>query len=150
MASYQESMSISASADQVFDFIADIRNLPKYIPTTKSAQPDDEGGERVQVQGEAHGHQYNADGYLRADRQNHRLEWGADEQYYSGRMEVQPKGNNQSQVTVEITLRDNPPGADEGDKPSDADIHEGLRKALESIQNQVTGQGGKEEPSAAT
>jgi uncharacterized membrane protein len=150
MASYQESMSISASADQVFDFIADIRNLPKYIPTTKSAQPDDEGGERVQLQGEAKGHKYNADGYLRADRQNYRLEWGADERYYSGHMEVQSKGNNQSQVTVEITFKDNPPGADEGDKPSDADIREGLRKALESIQNQVTGQGGKEEPGAAT
>lgn len=56
MAEYEHAMTIDASPDAVFDFVADIRNLPKYLPTTKSAQP--QGEERVRVQGEAAGHQY--------------------------------------------------------------------------------------------
>jgi uncharacterized protein YndB with AHSA1/START domain len=51
---YEESLTMRAPADRVFDFIADVRNLPKYLPTTKDAQS--QGGERVHVQGEAQGH----------------------------------------------------------------------------------------------
>lgn len=148
MAEYEHSMTINAAPDAVFDFVADIGNLPKYLPTTKSAQA--QGKDRVQVQGEAQGHQYNADGYLRADRPNLRLEWGADEQYYSGFLQIEEQDTNASQVTVHISLRGSPPGADADDKPGDDQIQEGLVKSLESIQNQVTGQGGKQEPSAAT
>ena len=32
---YEESLTMRAPADRVFDFIADVRNLPKYLPTTK-------------------------------------------------------------------------------------------------------------------
>ena len=126
----------------------DVRNLPKYLPTTKDAQV--QGEDRVRVQGEAQGHSYNADGFLHADRGAHRLEWGADEGYYSGHLQIRPQGDAASDVTVHISLRDKPPGADFDDRPSDSQIQEGLAKGLESIQNQVTGQGGKEEPSAAT
>lgn len=145
MAEYEQSMSIQASPDQIFDFVADIGNLPKYLPTTKSAQS--QGEDRVQVQGSAEGHQYNADGYLRPDRGNYRLEWGADEQYYSGHLQIEPNGDSASNVTVHISLRGTPPGADPSDKPADSQIQEGLVTALQSIQNHVTGQGGKVKPS---
>ena len=65
MAEFEHSMRISAPPEQVFDFVADVRNLPKYIPTTRHAEP--QGPDRVQVDGEAEGHQYHADGYLRPD-----------------------------------------------------------------------------------
>lgn len=145
---HEETMTIPASADTIFDFVADVRNLPKYLPTTKSAQA--QGKDRVQVQGEAQGHQYNADGYLRADRARNRLEWGADERYYSGFLQITPNGNNESEVTVHLSFRGTPPSAPSDEGPSHEDLHEGMRKSLESIQNYVTGQGGKEEPSAAT
>ena len=63
---YEESLTIRAPVDRVFDFIADVSNLPKYLPTTKDAQS--QGGDRVRVQGEAQGHNYNADGYLSLDK----------------------------------------------------------------------------------
>ncbi len=145
MAEYEHQMTISAPPDAIFDFVADVSNLPKYLPTTKSAQPQGQG--RVRVQGQAGENQYDSDGYLRADRDAYRLEWGADEQYYSGFMQIQSTGDSSSDVTVHISLRGTPPGADPGDKPPDEAIQEGLVTALESIQNHVTGQGGKVKPS---
>lgn len=143
MADYQQSLTINAPANQILEFVGDIRNMPKYLPTTKNAEAQGEG--RVRVQGEAKGHKYDSDGFLR--RLENRLEWGADEGYYSGFLTVEPSGNDSSNVTVSISLNGTPPGADPNERPSDEQINEGLRKGLESINNFVTGQGGKEKPS---
>ena len=148
MGEYERTMAMRASPDEVLAFISDVRNMPKYLPTTKTAQAQSE--DRVRVQGEAHGHKYDSDGYLRRDPESQRLEWGADEGYYSGWMQVRPDGASGSSVTVHISLRGAPPGADPGRKPSDAEIDEALVKSLRSIRNPVEGTGGKEEPSAAT
>jgi uncharacterized membrane protein len=148
MAEYEQTLTVQAPPDRVLDFVADIRNMPSYLPTTKSAEP--QGQERVRVQGEANGHPYDSDGYLRRDPQRKRLEWGSDEGYYSGWLQVQDAGAGASDVTVHISLRGAPPGADASSGPSDEQINEGLVKGLRSIQNHVEGRGGKEEPSAAT
>ena len=142
---YEDRLMVRGDPRRVFDFIADIRNLPHYVPTTKSAQP--QGEDRVQVQGEANGQAYDADGYLRADAEAMRLEWGADEGYYAGWMQIRPDGDG-AEVTVHLSLRDTP--GDDGDWPAPEQVREGLRKGLESIKSQVEGQGGKQEPSAAT
>lgn len=144
---YEERLTMNASPDAVTDFVSDIRNLPRYMPTTKDAQS--QGEDRVRVQGEAQGHKYDSDGYLRRMEDQGRLEWGADEGYYSGWLQVRPDGDG-SEVTVHISLRGNPPGADPENAPDPAQVQEGLRKGLESIRNQVEGRGGKQEPSAAT
>lgn len=147
MGEYEETLTMAAGPDEVFDFVADVRNLPKYLPTTKDAQS--QGEERVRVQGEAQGHAYDSDGYLRPDRSAKRMEWGADEGYYSGWLQVRAQDKGSS-VTVHISLRGHPPGADQGSAPAPEQVQEGLRKGLESIRNHVDGKGGKEEPSAAT
>ena len=72
---------------------------------------------------------------------------GADEQCYSGFLQIQPTGDSSSDVTVHISLRGTPSGADPDDKPPNEKIHEGLVTALKLIQNQVIGQGGKVKPS---
>ena len=145
---YEAKLQVNASSDEVFAFVSDVRNLPKYLPTTKDAQS--QGTDRVRVQGEAQGFQYDSDGYLRPDADAKRLEWGADEGYYSGWMQMTGDGDR-SDVTVHISLRGKPPGApDEGAGPSPSDIQEGLQKGLESIKNHVEGHGGKEEPAVAT
>lgn len=149
MSEYEQTLTMQAPPADVVAFIADIGNLPKYLPTTKSAQP--QGEDRVRVQGEANQHRYDSDGYLRCDREAGRIEWGADEGYYSGSMEVREDGGpDSSTVTVRISMRGTPPGADEGNRPSDDDINQGMMASLRSIQNHVEGRGGKEEPAAAT
>ena len=154
---FEHSTAIGASPDEVYAFMSQVENLPKYLPTTHSAQPQE--GERVRVQGEAQGHEYDADGFFRKDEANHRIEWGADEKYYSGWLEVSGQGEG-STMTVHLSFSGGPP-AGEGDAPNDdssseapnrEQIQEGLVKALESIKNFVEEgrSGGKEEPSAAT
>ena len=154
---YEETTTIQASPQEVYDFVSDVSNLPKYLPTTKSAQP--QSGERVRVQGEAEGHQYDSDGYFRTNGANERLTWGADEDYYSGWLDIKDQGGEGSEVTVHITFtggppagKGDPPGEGQERGPSDSDVQEGLVKALESIKNFVEEgrRGGKEEPSAAT
>lgn len=145
MAEFTKTIDIDCPAQKIFEFVGEVSNLPRYLPTTKHAEP--QGADRVRVQGEAKGHKYDGDGYLRRDAQNMRLEWGADEGYYSGWMQVNGQGDR-SQVTVCLNFKSKPGGADHA--PSDADIEEGMQRSLESIRNQVTGQGSKVEPAAAT
>lgn len=142
---YEDNIMVAAPAAAVFGFVADVRNLPKYLPTTKSAEK--QGAEHVRVSGEARGNRYDADGYLRADTRAMRLEWGSDEGDYSGWMHVEPD-QDQSRVTVHISMRRQP--GPEGQGPRPEDVREGIRRGLESIRNQVMGVGGKAEPAAAT
>jgi len=144
--SFEETMAVHAAPDVVFAFVADVANLPKYLPTTKQAMA--QGEERVRVRGEADGHPYDADGFLRADWDAHRLAWGADERYYSGELEVRPdETDSVSLVTVRLHFSERP-GGEQG--PSDEEIREGLRAALRSIENYVTGEARKEEPESAS
>ena len=155
MSEFEHSTTIDASPDEVYAFMSKVENLPKYLPTTHAAQPQE--GERVRVQGEAQGHKYDSDGFFRQDAANHRIEWGADEGYYSGFLEVTEQGSGSS-MTVHLSFSGGPPGSegsepgDGGDAPSEGDVQEGLVKALTSIKNFVEEgrTGGKEEPSAAT
>lgn len=130
---------MDAKADAVYDFVADIANMPKYMPTTKKAEPA--GDERVRVQGGGDGFQYDSEGYLRRNADDDTLEWGADEGTYNGSMSVESDGNG-SNVTIKLVFK----GDKYKDIPSDH-VNEGLQTALESIQNYVEGTGGKVKPS---
>jgi uncharacterized membrane protein len=147
MGEYQRSITINASRKQIEDFVSDFSNLPKYVPTTKSAQPQQ--GDRVRVQGESpNGHKYDADGYFRLNESKNRLEWGSDgENQYSGWLEF--KGDNTeapSQVTVHISLVP-PPQMEKGMSKTaggpDQAINDGIQRSLESIKNLLEGKGGK-------
>ena len=148
---YKASLTVNAPANEVFDFVSDVKNLPKYLPTTKKATPD--GEDRVRVQGSANGHPYDADGHFQVDAAKHSMKWGSDgERTYSGHMEVAEAGRGKSEVTVHLQFEPGEHGKQEMAETSgspDAAIQEGLEKALQSIQNQVEGKGGKEEPKAA-
>ncbi len=157
MSDFEHSTTIDASPAEVYTFMSKVENLPKYLPTTHSAQPQE--GARVRVQGEAQGHAYDSDGFFRKDSQNHRIEWGADEGYYSDWLKVEGQSEGSS-MTVHLSFSGGPPGG-QGEEPGDASgdeapnrgqIQEGLVKALESIKNFVEEgrSDGKEEPSAAT
>lgn len=144
---FDESMSIDAPAEKVFDFVSNVNNLPKYLPTTRNALPQQ--GDRVRVQGQAEGHSYDSDGYLRADREHFRLEWGADERDYKGNLQVTPRGERASEVRVHLSFNPRPgqtPVQQHG--PSPDEVRSSIRDALRSIENHVTGRGGKQEPPA--
>lgn len=136
---FDESMTIDAPAERVFDFVSDVQNLPKYLPTTRNAMMQQ--GDRVRVQGRVVGQDYDSDGYLRKDREHMRLEWGADERYYKGHLEVKPRGERASEVRVHLSFR----GGGTGPGPTADEVRHGIRDALQSIQNEVTGRAGTQE-----
>ncbi len=158
MPEFEHRQRIGAAPDAVYAFISDARNLPQYVPTTKSAQPLPGG--KVRVQGEAQGHSYDNDGYFRADSSSRRIEWGAEERDYCGYLDIAAAGDG-SDLTVHLTFSDQMPKRVQSEQaakqdqapptngPDRAQIQEGLAAALRSIQNQVEGNGGKVEPASA-
>ena len=146
MGEYERSITISAPMQKVEAFVTDVENLPKYLPTTKKAEPQD--GERVRVQGEARGQSYDSDGYFRMNKSQNRMEWGSDgEENYKGWLQFSPMAaQNQTQVIVHLTF-DPPPKMGEKLAQSTASkeqtIEKGLEEAMLSIKNIVEGRGGK-------
>lgn len=152
MKEYEHTATIQSSPIQVFDFVSNVNNLPRYLPTVENAMP--QGDERVRVQGKAGGHQYDSDGYYHVDKSRMRMEWGSDgENQYRGWLEVKDSGSgNTATVTAHLSFVPRPDTRERLDQQS-GDYHrtiqEGLEKALQSIKNLCEGRGGKVESSAA-
>jgi len=134
MAEYEQSIMIEAPADEVFGFVANLSNLPKYLPTLHSAESS--GQDRVRVQGGADPHDYDSAGYFRVEPGEYFMEWCADtDRHYSGWLEVQ-EIDDVCEVTVHLSFNPDPvmaqklaeqtPGLDER-------MDEGIRSSLLSI-----------------
>ena len=146
MSDYSHSIEVNVPADRLFEFVSDIGNLPKYLPTTKAAQPQGEG--RVRVQGEADGHRYDADGRFEAYAAQRKLQWSSDgEHQYAGRLEVAEMDAQRSRVTVQIHFELPPQEAPRFERQGGIDqvMNDGIRRALDSIRNLCEGTGGKNE-----
>ncbi len=149
---FERTQRIQASQDDVFAWVSDVENLPKYLPTTREAHMA--SGEKVHVEGEAKGHEYASDGFFRRNDDENRMEWSSDGDFrYSGWLRVQSAGAQEADVTVHLSFEPSPQesanhsGA--GGGPNEQQIQDGLEKALQSIKNQIEGTGGKEEPASA-
>lgn len=152
MNEYEHTLTIKSRPQQVFDFVSEISNLPRYLPTVRNAMP--QGTARVRVQGEAAGHQYDSDGYYHVDKTRQRMEWGSDgENQYRGWLEVTgDDADTTATVTVHLSFEPRPDIAERYDQQSGnrhRTILEGLESALQSIKNLCEGKGGKIEPHAA-
>jgi uncharacterized membrane protein len=147
MQEFQRSETINSSADQVFEFLSDIKNFPKYLPTVQNAQF--EGGDRIRFQGEAGGQKYDDTGFYRADKQNRRMEWSSDgESNYHGWLEVSEGNNNSCGVTVHLAFDTKSQALQEMDKGTgdhEQAINAGIEKTLQSIKDQCEGRGGSKE-----
>lgn len=151
MAEYERSRLVLASPEDVFAFVADVGNLPTFLPTVERAETPAEG--RVRVRGEVRGRADDDDGWLRIDANRRRMEWGADERDYPGWMIVTGEAAG-AQVVVHLSLA---PFVDDSGRPRTGEsavepdpIEEGLEAALDSLRNLLEGRGGKEEPAVTT
>lgn len=147
MPEFEQSLRIRSSADHVYEFIADVRNMPQYLPTTSRAEAHGSG--RVRVEGDVHGRHYDSEGFLRRVDDRNRIEWGSDAGDYAGWIEARDRGGDQVDVVVHLSFDDARWDADLADA-READIRRALSAALRSIQQQLEGTGGKVEPSQAT
>lgn len=149
---FEQSIRVDAPADPIFDFLADVSNVPQYLPTLKNAQPQQ--GDRIRTQGQSGDYSYDSEGHFRVNPAQRRLEWGSDgENDYGGWMQVQSTGESHSQVTVHIHFVPKPEMAQKMAEQSpghsfESAMNEGIAKTLESIKRICEGQGGKVEITA--
>jgi hypothetical protein len=100
MAEYERTVTVAADPDAAFAFLADPRNLPRYVATMVSAEAEE--SERVHVAAEVQGRHEEGDARLHVDRALRRMEWsGRHEGDYNGSLEVAAAGLGSS-VTVHI------------------------------------------------
>ncbi len=145
---HRQSVTIDAPADQVFAFVSEIGNLPKYLPPITSAEavPPD----KVRLHGEVPNHgKIDGEGYYHVHQEERRMEWGANVgRDYAGSLTVTEQGQNRSALSVELSFgpRSVEPQIEQESGPERDPLEEGVGATLESIRRQIEGEGGKVTP----
>ncbi len=83
---HEHTQHVAAPADRVFAALADVGNLPRYVPQLTEAQRLD--GDKVNVQARYEGHTKEGEAWFRADESERRIEWGAPTGGYHGWIQV--------------------------------------------------------------
>lgn len=127
MEEYTGRIAVDRSPAEVFAFLADIRQMPRYLPTVRHVEPT--GTDRVAVEGEADGHAYRDEGWLRMEAEARRMRWGTDGGDYGGEMVVHAVGGR-AEVEVRLTLSPQPAMARRMQEQH-GQVGHGMRVALE-------------------
>lgn len=136
MIDYEQTLKIDTDPDTVFDFVCDVSNMPKYLPTARHAETI--GEERVRVQGEARGDSYDDECFLRIDPVEFHMEWRSDgASRCQGWLAVENAGDGMSELTVHLSLTPGPEMSSQNREALNDSINQHLRQALLSIKNIV-------------
>jgi uncharacterized membrane protein len=121
MSDYQRSAKVEASPDALFDYLSDIRNLPKYFSSMTSAESA--GQNEVCVTAKVNGKEEEGKAEFHVDKAGKKIRWSSEgPNDYHGELEVKGEGNS-SEVAVKIhTIR--------GEKQQ---IEQGLQKTVDNI-----------------
>jgi ribosome-associated toxin RatA of RatAB toxin-antitoxin module len=121
MPDYERSAQVKASADALFDYLSDIRNLPKYfssMTSAKSAGPDE-----VKVTAKVHGKEEEGKAKFQVDKAAKKLKWSSEgPNDYHGELEVTEHGNS-SKVAVKLHT----------ERAEKEEIERGLQKTVDNI-----------------
>jgi len=85
---HEHTHHVAADADKVYAALADVRNLPHYVPQMTKAEPHD--GDKVTVEARYQGHTQHGEGWFKTDDAQRRIEWGAEGSDYHGWLQVDP------------------------------------------------------------
>lgn len=156
MTEYQQTQTIDAPPEDVFAWLSDVGNLPKYLPPVTNASiegpsAEDVPGERLRATLEypGGGGTFDSEGYFRVNEGQRRMEWGAEVQRdYSGWLEVADSGGGKSEVTVHLNFgpRTVEPEMREQSPEGQDPLAEGISATLESIRRQIEEGSGKVQP----
>ncbi|MYS14620.1 SRPBCC family protein [Streptomyces sp. SID4982] len=130
MGNYDESITVAVPADRLFDYLADVENLPAYLPRLTSVEP--EGGDRVTVTahidppGEPE-QDVTSQAWVHVLEDGKSLEWGAPgPDDYHGRLHVTAGDEaGSSRLTVELHT----------DNVEGEHVSRGLEEALRGIKH---------------
>ncbi len=153
---YEQSQPIDAPPEEVFAWLSDVGNLPKYLPpvvdsSVEGPSAEDVPGQRIRTTLEYPGEEgrtFTAEGYLAVDEEERRMEWGAEAgRDYAGWLTVGNHGEGDSEVVVHLSFGERSVGPEireqspEGRDP----LAEGVSATLESIRRQIEEGSGKVE-----
>ena len=143
---YEKRHTIYRPADEVFEWLSSVENLPHYLPPVKEAEAEGPAaagkpGQRIKLQVEIPGHyETEGEGYFHADEEARRLEWGAEfSRDYSGWLTVEESAENECVVTAHLSFGSRSvEGEAQGESGDDRDpMEEGISRTLESIRRQL-------------
>jgi hypothetical protein len=101
MSTYTHTAEADIAADVLFTYLADPTNLPRYFPQMTEAEP--EGGEKVHVEAQVHGHQVSGEAWVRPNEAERKLEWGAEgPDDYHGELQVEEVAPGRSRITISL------------------------------------------------
>ncbi len=147
MQEFEKTKTVNATSNQVFAFVADVKNLPQYLPTVRHAELA--GHERIHMEGQAPGQEYSDSGFFRVDESGHRMEWGSENKSsYQGWLQVKQTGDKSCDVTLHLSFDPKNKALAEMGKQvggSEQAVNDGLEHSLQSIKNICEGTGGKVE-----
>jgi uncharacterized membrane protein len=121
MADYEARTELGADADEVFHYLSDVANLPRYFTRMTSAEPGD--GEEVHVTADLGDRTVEGEAWFRIDNDAHTLAWGSEgDNNYHGQLQVSEHGLASS---VSVTLST--------DRVAEPQIQDGLEQTLANI-----------------
>lgn len=98
---HEHTEHVSATPDAVFAAIADVSNLPRFVPQMTAARPAGDG--RVEVDARYQGREQHGEASFAADDQARRIDWSTPSGYH-GWMQVDPDGDG-SRLTLFLETR---------------------------------------------
>lgn len=83
---HEHTQYVAAPPERVFAALADVGNLPRYVPQVTAASRAE--GENVIIEARYEGHTQRGEGWFRVDEQAMRVEWGVEASGYKGSFQV--------------------------------------------------------------
>ncbi len=93
---HEHTEHVAAAPEAVFAAIADLSNLPKFVPQITAARSANDG--HIAVDARYGGHEQHGEVAFSADAGEHRIDWRAASGYH-GSMQVDPDGDG-SRLTL--------------------------------------------------
>jgi len=104
MGNYRFYEAADLAPDRVFSYLADVRNLPRYLPQMTRAEPA--GDDKVLVEASVGGRTESGEAWMRVDRERWRVEWaatgGTD---YSGKIVISDDGPERCTIELDLLRR---------------------------------------------
>jgi uncharacterized membrane protein len=98
---HEHTEHVAAPADAVYAAIANLDNLPRFVPQLTAVRPAE--GDHIEVDARYAGHEQHGEATFRADATDRRIEWSAPSGYH-GWMKVDPDGEG-SRLTLFLDTR---------------------------------------------
>lgn len=130
MGRYEHSATIETDPQELFDYLSEVQNLPRYMDAMTGAEPA--GDDRVFVAAEVEGERREGEAWFDVDTARRSMRWGAPgPNDYNGELTVTSDGAGGAHLTVALhTERADGPG-----------IRAGLETTLANVKRIVEGSG---------